>query len=106
MNVVHRCIAAAWLTASVVLNAQAASASASFDLQGANVAQVLQLLYREAMTTPYVLAPEVLADARIVSFRYKSDQGDLQVFLNGFLESLGYMVEKKNGVDFVRKHKD
>ena len=106
MKALCRSIVAAWLSAFMLMNAQAATAPASFDLQGANVAQVLQLLYREAMTTPYVLDPEVLADARIVSFRYKSDQGDLQVFLNGFLESLGYQVEKKNGVDFVRKRKE
>ncbi|WP_284335033.1 type II secretion system protein GspD [Comamonas sp. NoAH] len=78
---------------------------ASFDMRAANVAEVLQLIYGEALNTPYVLDPEVLADERLVSFRYKNGQGNLQAFLGGFLESLGYVVERKGGVDFVRKRK-
>ncbi|CUA99484.1 type II secretion system protein GspD [Comamonas thiooxydans] len=85
--------------------ANSTNPAASFDLQSANVAQVLQLLYGEALSTPYVLDPEVLSDTRTVSFRYKSGQGDLQAFLDGFLGSLGYAVERKGGVDFVRKRK-
>lgn len=87
----------------LVLPAHAANSAASFDLQSVNVAQVLQLIYGEATSIPYVLDPEVLSDTRIVSFRYKSGQGDLQAFLDGFLDSLGYVVERKGGVDFVRK---
>lgn len=78
---------------------------ASFDMRAANVAEVLQLIYGEALNRPYVLDPEVLVDERLVSFRYKNGQGDLQAFLGGFLESLGYVVERKGGVDFVRKRK-
>lgn len=103
MKAIQRCIAAAGLAACLALPAQAATSAASFDLQSANVAQVLQLIYGEALSTPYVLDPEVLNDARIVSFRYKNAQGDLQAFMGSFLESLGYAVERKNGVDFVRK---
>lgn len=33
---------------------------------------MLQLIYGEAISTPYVLDPEVLSDTRIVSFRYKN----------------------------------
>lgn len=105
MKALQRCIAAAGLAACLAPPAQAANPAASFDLQSANVAQVLQLIYGEALSTPYVLDPEVLSDARIVSFRYKNAQGDLQAFMDGFLESLGYTVERKGGVDFVRKRK-
>lgn len=98
-------LAAACLAAVLTQPAQAAPMAASFDLQGANVSEVLQLLYGEVMSTPYVLDPEVLVDARQVSFRYKNGQGDLQAFVGGFLESLGYTVERKGGVDFVRKRK-
>ena len=102
---IGHCIAAAGLAACLALPAQAANPVASFDLQSANVAQVLQLIYGEALSTPYVLDPDVLSDTRIVSFRYKNAQGDLQAFLDGFLESLGYTVERKGGVDFVHKRK-
>jgi len=98
-------VAIAGLASAMMMTAHAANLSASFDLQSANVAQVLQLLYGEALSTPYVLDPEVLGDTRMVSFRYKHGQGDLQAFLDSFLESLGYVVERKGGVDFVRKRK-
>lgn len=93
------------ISLGLALPTHAANSAASFDLQSANVAQVLQLLYGEALSTPYVLDPEVLSDTRTVSFRYKSGQGDLQTFLDGFLGSLGYAVERKGGVDFVHKRK-
>lgn len=80
----------------------------SFDLTGISVAQVVQLIYGEALSTPYVLDPEVLTDARLVSFRYKDGDGASEIgsFLASFLDSLGYQVERKAGVDFVRKRKE
>lgn len=105
MKQMRTCIAATWLAASLVFPVCAAPITASFDLQAANVSEVLQLLYGEVMSTPYVLDPEVLSDTRLVSFRYKHGQDDLQAFVGGFLESLGYTVERKGGVDFVRKRK-
>lgn len=100
-----RCLAAAGLIAMLASPTSAAPLAASFDLQAANVSEVLRLIYGEIMSTPYVLDPEVLSDARVVSFRYKNGQGDLQTFVNEFLGSLGYIVERKGGVDFVRKRK-
>lgn len=100
-----QCAAAIGMAISLMLPVHAANPAASFDLQSVNVAQVLQLLYGEALSTPYVLDPEVLSDSRLVSFRYRSGQGNLQAFLGEFMESLGYQVERKGGVDFVRKRK-
>lgn len=74
-----------------------------FDLRAANVAQVVQLIYGEALTSPYVLDPEVLTDARSVSFRYSSEKGDIHAFVKTFLDSLGYSVQSKNGIDFIAK---
>lgn len=98
-------VLAVCLAASHVLPAHSAPMMASFDLKMANVSEVLQLLYGEVLSTPYVLDPEVLGDTRLVSFRYKHGQGDLQAFVGEFLESLGYTVERKGGVDFVRMRK-
>ena len=76
-----------------------------FDFQSISVAQVIQLIYSEALKTPYVLDPDVLTDIRLVSFRYANDKGDLKIFLNVFLESLGYSIDSHSGIDFVAKHK-
>lgn len=76
-----------------------------FDFQMVGVAQVVQLIYAEALKSPYVIDPEVLTDARQVSFRYEANHGDSAAFVRSFLDSLGLAVESRNGVDFVTKKK-
>jgi general secretion pathway protein D len=83
--------------------AQSAPKRVSFDFKGINVAQVVQLIYGEVLTSAYVIDPEVLGDARLVSFRYTSDKGDIKAFVRSFLESLGYVTRSKDGVDFITK---
>lgn len=82
------------------------AARSKFDFQSINVAQLVSLLYSEALKTPYVIAPEVLEDQRIVSMRFNARRGDLREFLGRFLESLGLAVERRDGVDFVFKRSD
>jgi general secretion pathway protein D len=83
--------------------AQSAPKRVSFDFKGINVAQVVQLIYGEVLTSAYVIDPEVLGDARLVSFRYTSDKGDIKAFVRSFLESLGYVTRSKDGIDFITK---
>lgn len=78
----------------------------AFDLQGVSVAEVVQLIYANAIKTPYMLAPEVLADGRPLSFRWSSGFGSLEGFLLQFLDNLGYKVERRGKVDFVMKAGD
>ncbi len=85
--------------------AQGRPAGARFDFASISVGQVVQLLYAEAMSTPFVLDPEVIADVRAVSFRYSTEKGDLRAFLRAFLDSLGYVIQQRDGVDFISKRK-
>ena len=85
---------------------QSASKPVKFDFKAVNVAQVIQLIYGEVLTSPYVLDPEVLSDARLVSFRYTSDKGDVRAFVRSFLDSLGYVVQPKAGIDFITKRQE
>lgn len=85
--------------------AQTHQKRSSFDFQGVNVAQVIQLIYSEVLVTPYVIDPDVLSDARSVSFRYTADKGDVRVFLVFFLDSLGFAVDTRKGIDFIVKRK-
>ncbi|VVE18489.1 type II secretory pathway protein [Pandoraea iniqua] len=78
-------------------------ASGKFDFQFVNVAQLVSLLYVEALKSPYVISPEVLDDQRMVSIRFDTRRGDLRKFLEVFLDSLGLSIEKRRGVDFVFK---
>lgn len=75
-----------------------------FDFRGIGVAQVVQLIYSEALKDPYVIDPEVLADTRQVSFRYDSaSAGDVRAFVHSFFGSLGLTVTRRGGVDFVSR---
>lgn len=78
----------------------------AFDFQLVTVSQLVTLLYGEAVKTPYVIAPEVLEDQRRVSFRYNTKHGELKAFLALFLDSLGFGVEQRSGVDFVFKRRE
>ncbi|VVE30042.1 type II secretion system protein GspD [Pandoraea fibrosis] len=79
------------------------TSSGKFDFQFVNVAQLVSLLYGEAIKTPYVISPEVLDDQRMVSMRFDTRRGDLRAFLIAFLDSLGFGIERRQGVDFVFK---
>src|SRR5471032_1668311 len=75
----------------------------AFDLRFVNVGQLVDLLYGDAMHTPHVISSDVLQDQRVVSFQYEAKQGDLHAFVKVFLDSLGFQVETKDGVDFVSR---
>jgi hypothetical protein len=75
----------------------------AFDLRFVNVGQLVDLLYGDAMHRPHVIASDVLNDQRVVSFQYDGKQGDLQSFVKVFLDSLGFKVETRDGVDFVSR---
>lgn len=75
------------------------------DLRFVPVAQVVDLIYADLLQAPYVIDPDVLADTRPVSFRFDRAQGDVRVFLSTFLDSLGYSVTQRDGVDYVAKSK-
>ncbi|TAL94905.1 MAG: type II secretory pathway protein [Paraburkholderia sp.] len=78
----------------------------SFDLRFAAVSFVVDFVYENAVKTPHVIGPDVLADQRLVSFRYKAGDGELRTFLAAFLDSLGYAVTVRDGVDFIAKKPD
>jgi general secretion pathway protein D len=76
------------------------------DLRFVNVAQVVDLIYAEMLQTAYVIEPDVLADTRVVSFRFDRTKGDIRDGLSNFLDSLGFGVTSKDGTDYVFKRKE
>lgn len=72
-----------------------------FDFQSVNVAQVISLVYLEALKQPYVIDPSVLKDDRLVSFRFDTGSGNLKYFWREFVDSLGFQIETRNGVDYL-----
>ncbi|MFC0349674.1 type II secretion system protein GspD [Undibacterium danionis] len=72
-----------------------------FDFQSVNVAQVISLVYLEALKQPYVIDPSVLKDDRLVSFRFDTGSGNLKLFWHEFMDSLGFQIETRKGVDYL-----
>src|SRR5450830_1162211 len=79
--------------------------TAKFDFQAASVPQVIQLVYMEALNQPYVIDPAILKDERVVSFRFDASKGDLRTFWRSFMDSLGFTVSTREGVDFLAPKK-
>ena len=87
--------------------AENASKPVKFDFRSVSVAQVIQLIYADVLGTPYVLDPEVLTDARVVSFKYSGDKNEeVRLFVKTFLASLGYVAQHRDGVDVIAKRQD
>ena len=78
---------------------------AKFDFQAVNVSQIVGLVYMDALQQPYVIDPLILKDERSVSFRFDSSKGDFRQFWKSFMDSLGFAVETRGGVDFVTVRK-
>jgi general secretion pathway protein D len=76
-----------------------------FEFQAITVAQAINLAYTQAFNQPFVIDPAVMADQRVVSFRFDSTKGDLRTFWLRFMDSLGYAVETRSGVDFLTQKK-
>jgi general secretion pathway protein D len=76
---------------------------ARFDFRSLGVAQVVQLIYAEALESSYVIDPEVLKDERVVSFRYNGGKQGVNAFIGSFLDSLGLAVSRRDGVDFITR---
>lgn len=73
-----------------------------FDFRALSISQAVQLIYAEAMPGSYVIDPEVVKDERLVSFRYDGDQ-PLQTFLTSFYESVGLVVNRRGGTDYISR---
>ncbi|RKP46856.1 type II secretion system protein GspD [Trinickia fusca] len=78
----------------------------AFDLRFVNVGQLVDLLYGEALHVPHVISNEVLQDQRLVSFQWDGKRDELHDFVRVFLESQGFKVETRDGVDFIGRRAD
>jgi len=91
------------LASALAVAAPTKVAGVSFSFDGAPVSQILRVIFVEAYRDkPYFLDPAVLLDQRAVAFRYSPKDGDFRPFLTNFLHELGYIIEQRNGADFVR----
>lgn len=76
--------------------------SSELNFNKISLSNLLTIIFSEIDTRNYVLSPSILRDVREVSFRYsKNKNGNINLFIANFLESLGYEMINKNGVVYV-----
>ncbi|MGM9516979.1 type II secretion system protein GspD [Roseateles sp. DB2] len=100
------CVLALALLVGHPIFASAKSADLSFELSGVQVGRIVNVIYSDALKTPYVLAPELLADQRLVSFRFAGSVQSIKADLIKLLDSLGYAVTDRGGLEFLGPKRD
>lgn len=73
----------------------------AFELSGVQVGRIVSVIYSDALKVPYVLSPELLADQRAVSFRIAGSAQKVKSDLTKMLDSLGYAVQNRDGLEFI-----
>ena len=73
----------------------------AFELSGVQVGRIVNVIYSDALKVPYVLSPELLADQRAVSFRIAGSAQRVKSDLTKLLDSLGYEVQNRDGLEFI-----
>ncbi|OIQ69019.1 hypothetical protein GALL_493840 [mine drainage metagenome] len=73
------------------------------DLDRVKVSELTAVAYSYALTEPYVLAPELVGDDRLVSARIVARPNEFRARFVQYMATLGYTVSKVSGVDQVAR---
>ncbi|MDY4376406.1 type II secretion system protein GspD [Pectobacterium brasiliense] len=71
-----------------------------FQLDGVSLPKSVNFIYSQVFKRPFMLAPEVITDSRLVSFHITEDQ-DARDFFTRYLQNMNIGVSSKNGVDYI-----
>ncbi|WP_230042099.1 type II secretion system protein GspD [Escherichia coli] len=75
--------------------------SAAFlQLDNTPLPQVIQFVYQNVYHRPYMLAPEIAGDKRVLSF-YLTDKQEPRQFFKTYFQHLNIAVTTRNGVDYL-----
>ncbi len=77
-----------------------------FDLTGLPIGQVAQIFYSDAFRKPFILSPELLEDRRPVSLRVQGTASQVRADFVRLLDTFGYSVIQRSGVDHVMPKKE
>jgi hypothetical protein len=82
-----------------------AEEAVSFDLTRIRVSEVAHLMFRDVLGTPYLLAPEVVNDERLISFRLDASKKSRADVLR-LMDSIGLDVVSRAGLDVITLKKE
>ncbi|HAU7791005.1 TPA: type II secretion system protein GspD [Salmonella enterica subsp. enterica serovar Wangata] len=71
-----------------------------FDVKRMPLSDAVSLLWGEVLHTPFMLAPELAADARLVTLHISPDN-DEREFVTRYLDNMHIRVYSKKGVDYI-----
>jgi len=78
---------------------------ASFSLSHIKISEAVEIMYSQVLKTPFVIQSDVLADERMVSFRFNTGS-DARQEIGRFLTTVGLAVKVVNGVDVIGLQKE
>ncbi|MBD1226409.1 type II secretion system protein GspD [Xenorhabdus griffiniae] len=76
----------------------------NFSLDGVTIPKSVNFIYSQVFKKPFMISPEVITDARLVSFHITPDL-DEKAFFVRYLKNMGIGVTTKSGVDYIYKLK-
>jgi len=65
------------------------------------LAELVTVLYRDVLRTPYAVMPEVGADRRVVSIRINAPVAQARAQIAAYLKAMGLKVTTVSGTDFI-----
>lgn len=111
------CISRGWLTETVrfrrvtlllytalvlmmLLIRDASAKGTDFDVKRMPLSDAVSLLWGEVLRTPFMLAPELAADTRLVTLHISPDN-DEREFITRYLDNMHIRIYSKKGVDYI-----
>ena len=72
----------------------------TLELNAISLPQALNMIYVQVFDKPFMLAPELASDPRLVTFRITPDV-DERDFIKRYLGNMNIAIYNKNGIDYV-----
>lgn len=78
----------------------ASAKGTDFDVKRMPLSDAISLLWGEVLHTPFMLAPELAADARLITLHIAPDNEERE-FITRYLDNMHIRVYSKKGIDYI-----
>ncbi|HAF6279759.1 TPA: type II secretion system protein GspD [Salmonella enterica] len=82
------------------LSFSSAAKGTDFDVKRMPLSDAISLLWGEVLQSPFMLAPELAADARLVTLHISPDNDERQ-FITRYLDNMHIRIYTKKGIDYI-----
>ncbi|EAY5155988.1 type II secretion system protein GspD, partial [Salmonella enterica] len=88
------------LAVLLLISSKVMSQGVTLELNRVTLPEVIHMLYSDVFNRPYMLAPELAGDTRILSLRITPDV-DERAFIERYFGNLGIKIFTRDGIDYV-----